>query len=263
MKKLFFPALLALFASMPLMAQITTGNPTAKKIATGNRPEAGDFGLYMGATSNMFKGIGKSDVKIDPLPLVNFKYMVTDEFEARLGVEIYKKRETIKGDIEGEDHTYETKNKIVESYNRFYPGFAYHFNKHNLLDVYAGAEMPIGWSRNSVYSELDGDDNYQDTRKASFQIGLGAFIGLQAFIGDLPLALGVEYGISSLFDTRLRYKNESKMQGEDEQISYSPSLEELPMLSEKGLGKEQYDELKASKGEIGSQFRITLTYYFK
>lgn len=265
MKKSFITALLVLVACAPAVAQISTGNPSAKKITVGNRPQAGDFGLYLGATSDMFKGIGKSDIKIDPLPLVNLKYMLTDQWEARVGFEFYRKRETLKGDIAAPDEndenkTMEVKDKVVESNNRIMPGIAYHFSPKNILDVYAGAEATIGWSRNSVYKTV-GDD-FADTRKASIQLGAGAFIGLQAFIGNLPLAIGVEYGISTLFDGRLRYKNVSEVDGE-KQTTYTKDIDALPMMKEKGLGYDAYDELKASKGQIGSQFRITLSYYFK
>ena len=44
------------------------------------------------------------------------------------------------------------------------------------------------------------------------------------------------------------------------QTLYSTDITSFPNLDP---GDEQYDKLKARKGEIGSQFRLTLTYYFK
>ena len=63
-----------------------------------------------------------------------------------------------------------------------YPGIAYHFSRRNLLDVYVGAELPLGWS--SDRSILESGDMTSRTTKSAFVIGLGAFIGLQAYIAD-------------------------------------------------------------------------------
>ena len=72
MKKIFSIAcLLLLGAGMTASAQITEGNPTGNQITTGNRPQAGTWGIYLGATPNLFKASGDKDTKIDPLPLIN------------------------------------------------------------------------------------------------------------------------------------------------------------------------------------------------
>lgn len=258
--KFMLLALFLLMGTSVSFAQITTGKPTSKEIRTGNRAQAGDFGLYMGVTSNMFKDMFDGDVQLQALPLINFKYMVSDRFETRLGLELYKASERLKGDVlsevdEGE--TYFQSNKYGRSQAMFYPGIAYHFSKRNLLDVYVGAELPIGW--NSNRSLMEADDVSQKITKNSFVIGLGAFIGLQAYIADLPLAIGVEYGLSSRFDAKLKYKCEMSEDGQT-QTYYVPDLSAFKNLA---TDAERFDKLKAKKGEIGSQFRLTLTYYFK
>ena len=95
------------------------------------------------------------------------------------------------------------------------------------------------------------------TTKRAFVIGIGAFIGIQAFIADLPLALGAEFGVSSRFDTGVKYKTVNEVTGNDTQTYYSSAIENLPGENV------DYDSLKARTGEIGGQFRFTLTYYFK
>lgn len=250
-------------------AQITTGTPSSKVIRTGNRAQAGDFGVYLGATSDMFKGLDKN-VKFSALPLINFKYMVTDQMEARVGVELYKTSERNVGDelstnFEGDPVTLPSKYVNSSSSAMFYPGIAWHFSKRNLLDVYVGAELPIGWdsstSRNEyTVPEMGENEQYNyvtnssDVTKRSFVIGLGAFIGLQAYIADLPLALGVEFGISSRFDTGVKYKHVETAGGET-QTYFTSALE--------NADDTHYDNLKAKMGEIGGQLRLTLTYYFK
>lgn len=256
MKKFFlFIVLLAGFLTSG-NAQITTGKSTSKVIKTGNRAQAGDYGLYFGGTTNMFKNLVDKNIEFTTLPLINFKYMYTDQMEFRLGLEFWKTKDKQKFEIEeGEGEEKETFNgavKTLESRNYLYPGVAYHFSTNNLLDVYVGGEMPIGWTRYGVYND-NGDNGYNNTSKTTFDIGLGAFIGLQAYIANLPLAIGVEYGLSTMLHAGDKYKHEAKTGEEDEQVWYTKTLDD----------KNKYDKLKARKTEVGSQVRFTLTYYFK
>ncbi len=269
--KLLLAVALFMAAGTMAFAQITTGEPTSKVIKTGNRPEAGNFGVYLGATSNIFKAID-DDVEIKALPLINFKYMASKNMEYRLGLEMYKTSNLYKGDqIVSEEETMAMKSKNSESNVLLYPGFAYHFSSKNILDVYVGAELPFGL--NSVTdrsaSEYDGKEYSSSTTKRAFAVGLGAFIGLQAFIADLPLAIGAEFGVSSFLDCGLKYKHVDVSDGE-KQTYYTRDLGDVkyPAVNEGGSSSfapstERYESLKARKGEIGSQFRLTLTYYFK
>ena len=270
MKKYFIAAVLAVCASLPSVAQITTGNPSATQFKTGNRAQAGDFGIYLGMSSNMFKDLMDKNIKFEnPMPLINLKYMVTDNIEARLGLEFSKTRETMKGDEflgdaaeDGTPIATEAKYKVVEADNRITPGVAYHFSKHNILDVYAGVEGLLGWTRDSKYKTIDGDE--MNTRRSSFQFGAGAFIGLQAYIGNLPLALGIEYGLSTLWESRLRYKQTAVDEEGNEQTRYTSNAELLPLLNKSEmLSSSEWENMKASRGTVGNKFAITLTYFFK
>ena len=250
-KRLMLAAVVALFSTVFASAQLTTADPVASKVKGGNRAKAGNFGLYMGATSTMFKGWTDADIELEALPLINFKYMVSDRFETRLGLEIY--REKTKGsseiNIENGNSTIESKNKNVNAETCFYPGIAYHFAPKNILDVYVGAELPIGWTRDVRVNE---NGNYSSKVKGTtFNIGLGAFVGLQAYIADLPLALGVEYGISAVHATGLKYKNTVVDKDGKRSVYYTRPGD-----------KTQYDKLKSKEGGVGSQVRLTFTYYF-
>ena len=274
-KLTFFIAILGLLGghALPAVAQMTTGKPSSKVIRTGNRPEAGDFGIYLGMTSEMFNGIIDKELKMQALPLINFKYMVSDQFEARIGLELYKTSSTLKGnytqDIEEQSFSLPASTRNSNSNAMFYPGVAWHFSTKNILDIYVGAELPIGWDSSTSLDEsgtveIGETGDYistissHSTTKRSFVIGLGAFVGIQAFIADLPLAIGAEFGISSKFDTGVKYKHVEEVTGNDTQTYYSSAIEDLP-----GYTNTQYDSLKARTGEIGGQFRFTLTYYFK
>ena len=242
MKKLVITALALCMGLMTATAQITTGESSSQVVRTGNRAEAGDFGLYLGATSDMFKNI-VDGFDVQALPLLNFKYMISDKLEARLGLEWWTAADgnKAKGELNDEDFKTKKRNKYTDKY--LYPGIAYHFSKSNILDVYVGAELPIGWEKTVTanFADYGGKDYDVDTKeiKREFNIGLGAFVGMQAYVANLPLAIGVEYGISSL-----KTISSSKFITAEEQ---------------------DYKDPKVSNNtwKVGQQARLTLTYFFK
>ena len=244
MKKLVIAALALCMGFVTATAQITTGKSSAQVVRTGNRAEAGNFGLYLGATADMFRNlINVDEAELKALPLINFKYMVNDNVEARLGLEWWTVSEGEKVKGENFDGDYKTKAKVKETNKYFYPGIAYHFSNSNLLDVYVGAELPIGWEATVTrgFADYDGE-TYDENVKASarnFNIGLGGFVGLQAYVANLPLAIGVEYGISSL-----KTVSSSKYITDEEQ-EYKP------------------EKRKSNTWNVGHQARLTLTYFFK
>ncbi len=258
-KVLFAAFLFSVILGGVLNAQITTGEPTSKVIRTGNRAQAGDFGFYVGASTTMFKNIFDGDVEIVPLPLLNLKYMATDNFEIRVGLETYRLNEQLSGtqDLTAmEMGIASIENKRSQTTFMLYPGFAYHFSRLNILDVYFGVELPLGWD-NSTYSSVQSIYS-SSTTKRSFVLGLGAFIGFQAFIADLPIALGLEYGFSTRLDTGLKYKDVVTDENGMTMTSYRPSedFKNIPQDS-------PFIDLKARRGELGGQLRLTLSYYFK
>ena len=236
---------LALLGSVVAQAQITTGENSSQVIRTGNRADKGDFGIYLGATSNMMKDLFDGDTKISALPLINLKYMVTDKVEARLGFEWYAKNQfssSKNNDHEWEGTMVDRENKVM-----FYPGIAYHFNKSNILDVYVGGELPIGGAGLASYTKYNEDlykgekDKHAHNSATQFNIGLGAFIGLQAYICNLPLAIGLEYGVSC------QYNHVGN-----------------GIFSEEGMTIEEvFPHASDNKFILGNQARLTFSYYFK
>lgn len=236
MKKLALLLCVCLGGSLLAQAQISTGENTAQTIRTGNRAAKGDFGLYLGATTDHFKSIGDA-TNFAALPLLNFKYMTSDKVEARLGFEWWSKTETTSyNPEEGDSYKSSARNTSI----MFYPGVAYHFNRSNILDVYVGAELPIGGGSEATKVSYDGDDDEEDgnTTANRFEIGVGAFIGLQAYICNLPLAVGVEYG----FNIRNQHYGNS-------------------IVTQDGFSYAKDNSY--NKFVLGNQARLTLTYFFK
>lgn len=243
MKK-FFLLMALCCGTMVANAQISTGESTSKVIRTGNRAQAGNFGIYLGATSDMFKKIGDKGTKFSALPLINLKYMASDNVEYRVGIEWWKDKtndtqQVPTGELndDGTPKTKEAKTYTSEKSYMFYPGIAYHFNNRNLLDVYVGGELPIGFANNG---KGDDDDDYFTSQ---FRVGLGAFIGLQAYIANLPVAVGLEYGVHGLYNT----VSDGHLTEDDMTIDTTYGYKE---------------DVSQSRFKLGHQVRFTLTYYF-
>jgi len=250
-QKIFVVLFLISCLSYSSLAQLTTGKSTANVVRNGNRASEGDFGIYFGTTTNIINKVRNSDVSLTFMPLVNLKYMATDHFEWRLGLELNKWSTTEDGTQKDvKENSFDTGYKYTDVENSIYPGFAYHFSNTNLLDVYLGAELPLGYNRLTNNQTLNNTD-YINSSSFAYHIGLGGFLGVQAYVANLPIAIGVEYGISSMFDFGLKTKHETKIGDNDKQVTYTSDLSGI-----------NYDKLSARKGEVGNQIRLTLTYFF-
>lgn len=202
MKKIFLTTVALLTMLLPTFGEISTGEPHSSVIPhTGNRPEKGDWGMYIGGSVTqiieLVDAIGNDEYNAWGLPLVNLKYYISDPLELRLGMQFACKSTNAKTTMDSGAN-----GKAVENHNytRFQPGIAYHFSNSNILDVYAGAQLPIGWEvdKNLTQGFADGYNYLHKERVGTFVIGGGLFLGLQVFIADLPFAIGVEGGFSGL-----------------------------------------------------------------
>lgn len=254
-RKILLILVLLCTASAMSFAQLTTGEPSAKKIRIGNRPQAGDFGLFIGTVFNDYKDAIVYNSLI-PMPILNFKYYVTNHLEARVGVDAnaFNEKALGKFDNGGTD----MKLGEAEGYGQFLvlPGVAYHFGNMNILDIYAGAEIPLGWSGRKQKQVDQANDMETLNISNAFTIGVDAFIGIQAFIANLPLAIGVEYGLGSQLDLGLKTKTKVTTAG-NTQTTYSPNV------NIGGFNSTQFKTLKAQRGNLSQQVRFTLSYYFK
>ncbi len=256
-----FAMFVAMFSTTNSFAQISTAEPTVSVFKTGNRPKAGTYGIFFGMSYTDFTILMDEDVTFEGFPLVNLKYYATNNVELRLGLNFQGTSQKYSGEYEYEEYsevkadmvtkTEDFSQTVSNRNNYFSPGFAYHFSNKNLLDVYAGATIPIGWSSNTTMYEVG--ETYYKTKQSPFILGLGGFIGLQAFIADLPFSIGVEYGLSFLKEfgndtTKVTMKSEN-----DEQTYYTSS--ELSL-------SDSYESLSSKKGTTTNDVRVTLSYYF-
>lgn len=269
MKKVFITMALCMAFVGLAQAQLSEGETYSSTIVTGNRPQAGDWGLFVGPSLSEIKDIINSDIQFSGFPLINIKRYLTDNLEIRAGLQYAGKTTKAKGNFN--EQYYVQGNETTMSipltdkyYNRTFrltPGIAYHFSPKNILDVYVGAAIPIGVdAQKSIneakdYIDVDGKlisiDYRNNSSYNSFVIGLNAFIGLQAFVADLPLSLGLEYGLSGLIRT-------------NDQV-YHEVTDNAGNLQKYYTNPNQYHEftsLDCSTKYMNNDIRFTITYYF-
>ncbi|MBO4476321.1 MAG: hypothetical protein J5737_06345 [Bacteroidales bacterium] len=242
-KKLFLAVLLIAACATTAFGQISKGDPSATTIKTGNRPEAGDFGLFLGGGVYVHSGNAYM------LPVLNLKYFSSDKLEWRIGIDAYRDNKKNVGVIvDGDNKSRNYNSTNVDGLFRIVPGFVHHFSNKNILDVYWGAEIPFGVDNYSATYSYD-TTVYTQYRNP-FSIGANLLVGLQAFIGNLPLAVGLEYGVGASASIGKQYKVE-------ETNGYSTAT--YYMMED---GNFRFSSLTSNTGFIDQTVRLTLSYYF-
>ena len=253
MKKSTF-LLVALMAVSTAFAQISTGEPHSSVIPrTGNRPQAGDLGMYIGASVTQIMDLVELNKDNSfqkkafwALPVINLKFYFSDNFEGRLGFQFACQTSSDK--VSTDDFSSKSSRSI--DYTRFLPGFAYHFNTNNILDVYLGAQIPIGFNLDVTKSSAEKFSSVEKNNK--FVVGGGIFLGLQFFVADLPFAIGFEGGYSGLAQISSGHRKIVNNDGE-KQISLIDGASTINDIN------------SASHMEAtwGADAAITFTYYFR
>lgn len=220
-KTLLVIMLLAIGGSSAFAQGLSTRENEAIVAKLGARPVAGDAALNFviplvglnrndGTEAGLFNGnlLGSGD-------LLTFKYYHTDNFVLRAGIRLYADNDRFSGDVLDDEPS---GNEIpvggetfIEGINqdRAYVlavGAEHHFSNSNIFDVYTGADLLLGFNKNRQSMETEflteGDDPDQlartlmDTQTNSTVVGLGWVVGWNTFIAQLPISVGIEYGLS-------------------------------------------------------------------
>jgi hypothetical protein len=240
-----------------LSAQLITREDAPSVLRFGTRPLAGNYGVFLGPSifgiADLIRTTGDvgANTFLLGLPMINVKYYKTDDIEWRLGIQMANEKTRLVGES---DTTLpdigNQKELLSESIFRLTPAITRHFSKKNIMDVYMGGGIVLGMNG---YREITEFDNL-NSRAISQTVFVGGFsfiMGMQAFIADLPVAVGIEYGISALGHYGMQYKI-SEMNAGKEQLYYMDDLNDL----------NQYYKLKVKNFMMGNDLRITLSYFF-
>lgn len=283
--------LLAMTFAMEVEAQLSDRINNPSTISAGARPVAGNFGFYLGLELDQFGDLFDQATDVEEaIPLINVRYYYRDDLVLRAGISMWKKSRTLEGEIDttsvsgnpisggqGYGATYE--HKEVDAYTLLHLGVEKHFKASNILDGYVGASIPFGYTRGALYTNnngVDGSTDYLDvtTTRFSFVYGAELFVGVNAFVADLPLAIGVEMGMRSLGVRGDKFKTE--YEGSTGGVSYSgeyytnniDDFEDQQVQAEVDNGNPnggpiQFSSLKARSFDTEAMIRFTINYYFK
>jgi hypothetical protein len=246
-------------ATLGASAQLSTRVNDSSVIKVGTRPEQGDFAFYLSSSFQEIDQMVDDDIEVTGIPLIHLRYYLSDDVALGLGIQTYKSKKFLSGRLP-QDETGTINDISIESRYLVSPRIEYHFSDHNILDTYVGLEIPVGYEKDIVeFGEkynLSGDYTNERSERTSFVYGYSIFAGFQAFIADLPMAIGLELGVRGFNHGDMTYKNtkEYSINGVEHSQTYYTT-------DNNGYSAE-YDELNYSKFELGSDLRITLNYFF-
>jgi len=264
MKKLQYVLLFTLaLCSLGAYSQLSDRVNSPSTFKVGTRPVMGNYGLYFGLAYNELEYWFDHDLTYNGLPIVSFKYYKTDNNVWRIGFQTSTTRKITSGEVDPliNGGTL-VKAKLVDNTSRltFYPGFEHHFTSSNIMDVYIGTLIPLGWDRSKYVDEVEySNTNYNNFSKTrtSLTYGLEAFVGVQAFVADLPLALGLDFGVAAMGHLFDRYKYENSFKA-----GALTSTQTYYTVDDSGAGV-LYKSLSQRDFQLQGNVRITMTYFFK
>ncbi|MBI4945943.1 MAG: hypothetical protein HY840_06035 [Bacteroidetes bacterium] len=255
-------------ASVVSYAQLSDRQNNPGKFKIGTRPVAGNLGFMIGGSMSDFKTLIKGDSSKNTLPLLALKYYKSDSQVWRLGVKATKNSTVRKGKIDTTGNylmglpTSVSKDSVtMTSEFLLYPGIEKHFLSSNIFDAYLAASLPLGFLREKQINNEDignttSDYSHHKMSKMSLIYGIEAFFGIQAFIADLPLALGLEMGVSGIGYRGEKYKHK------DEESNLGVATNQTYYTYKDDPMNAKYSSLKSNSYELKGSVRLTLSYYF-
>ncbi len=261
-----FILLVAVACASSAMAQLTTREAAPNSYKLGAYPQAGDLSLMFSvfnitnfdsdddAVSDFasVNSLGRGD-------LITGKYYWTDQIAFRVGIKLQREvsdKYSFDTDTSSELFTQDPDNigplngaTITEEYSTksvvrdwaIKLGIEKHFNSSNFFDVYAGTDLYLGLGKEKFElnettangtvgtgTTPDGFSTVENlTSSRSFtKVGLLPFIGVQMFVLDLPVSIGVEYGWDALWKFGGLWKNEIEITQEGFDATSGDPIEE-------------------------------------
>ncbi|HYW95279.1 MAG TPA: hypothetical protein VE870_06820 [Bacteroidales bacterium] len=211
MKKSAFVTMAALLLSSITFAQLSERQNDATSIKFGTRPTAGDLALTFALPVS---GTGIADLSLENTlasgDFITMKYYFRNDLALRGAIKLSNNTQKANGDlIDLATNTDNGSREIKDSRKEYLiaPGIEKHFGTKSLFDMYTGADLLVGFGRNVfVNNQTDPTGDYFNSKQTSTHmvVGLGTVIGVSVFIAQLPVSVGIEYGIN------FKYSNQGK-----------------------------------------------------
>lgn len=259
-------------------AQLSTRENQDTRYKFGGRPVAGDmalvFGIALGGDNVDFQaGSAETNTAWNRLGrgnLLTFKKFIEDDVAIRAGFRLQRDSRAIKGEVDStqfiQANLSEFEYKQSTREYMLVPGIEKHFSSSNIFDVYAGADLFLGFGRSrsvETYTFRDADNNSAHTMTTPYTIvGLGGVVGFNVFVLDLPIALGLEYGWGAFWQLGNRTKHEITS-GNDSWEYYTVG-EDPNTAAQQNAANGQYSSVKQrfASMDTNGQVRIVANIYF-
>lgn len=263
-KTILFVALLGVCSVAS--AQLSTRENQDTRYKFGGRPVAGDMALTFAITVNNTE-IGGRTVPAWNLfsrgNLITAKKYIADDMAVRAGIALHRDSRVVKGEVDsipGQAWSVtEAESRSADREYMLVPGIEKHFNSANIFDVYVAGDLFLGLGRNKSVSSVTNrqSETQSETRTTPYTIvGLGGVIGVNVFVLDLPLSVGVEYGWSAFW----MLGNKTKVEREE----FDGTSYEYYEVDNDPNGALQYSSAtqRYQRMDTNDQVRLTLNLYF-
>lgn len=211
-------------------AQLSTRTNEDVNVPLSARPQAGDMALTFGidlkspadsaAGFKVFNALGRGD-------LLTFKYFISDNMAIRAGLRMYQTTDKMSAttldsttftsgwSTGGTTYPWGAAYEFKDSEREYVivPGIEHHFGNSNIFDVYAGADLYMGFGKDVLYERAEFTNGDVFSHKATTKktvVGLGGVIGFNVFVAQLPISIGLEYG----WNAKWRLGNKTKHEEE-------------------------------------------------
>ena len=232
MKRSTLFLVLMLLLGLTGFAQLSTRENDDTKIKLGARPNKGDMALMFGYdVANDYKANLYGGNLLQGGNILTFKWYRSPKTAIRIGINLSKQTYTTDGKIADENAIIplnplsELKEKKSDRQYILVPGIEHHFLESNIFDVYTGLDLYLGFGRklyeNNVSSTNGDVDNFKMTMSSTV-LGLGGVVGFNVFIAQLPVSLGLEYGLNLKWElgNKTKVKEEQTINGNNVSADY-------------------------------------------
>jgi len=271
MKKITLAIALSLVYCSITQAQMLTERVDDVAIyKMGNRPVQGTKALTFGLNINDVDGKLFSKYNLfQKGNLINGKYFISDLTAIRGGLRLSKLSAHSGGPIETAITGGSVVGNELKETTRSYaimPGIEKHFSNENFFDVYTGADLYLGFDKYTKIENYDYTNDFYLHREGTTnttKFGLGGVLGINMFVLDLPLSIGIEYGILGIWNLGGKahlVEDVKDPLGERTNEYYTQDLDAF-----ENPDANSYTKLKkgSSSIETNSNLRVLLNIYFK
>jgi hypothetical protein len=271
MKKLALFTFLALLITGLSNAQITERTNDSTTYQMGARPLKGTKALTIGLNIN---NPDFSSFKIDSAgkfgTSIMGRYFISDRTAIRGSIRFNKDSKSSRGLLIdtsvtniGSQLTHDLKFSTREY--ALMPGIERHFSHSNIFDIYVGGDALIGFRRGVAIENNDYTSNiyiHEKRRTPETLLGLNGVVGLNFFVADLPLSIGLEYNFSTIwgFGGKTHVERETR-DASGNVNTYDYYTEEKD--AEDNPDPFAYNKLKRRYVTSNDGFRIMLNFYFR